>query len=97
MSVHVDEALVAHVAKLARLELPAEQLPAMVADLSAMVALAEQLGAVELAGVEPMHHPALTYAPPRPDIPGTPLAPATLEALAPAFDAGGFVVPRVVE
>ncbi|MEY3015190.1 MAG: Glu-tRNAGln amidotransferase subunit [Pseudomonadota bacterium] len=97
MTVHVDQALLQHVAKLARIEVASEQAAATTAAFAAMVAMAERLADVEVGDLEPMQHPDHPYPDARADEAGAVLPPQALEANAPRFGAGGFVVPRVVE
>lgn len=86
---------VRHVARLAALEVPEEELPRLVAELDAIVAYVARLaGAVGPAPAEPFL-PGPDRAPLRPDV----VDPAPLArppaAFAPEFQDGFFTVPRL--
>ncbi|MGE3163595.1 MAG: aspartyl/glutamyl-tRNA amidotransferase subunit C [Planctomycetota bacterium] len=100
----MDEAEVRALAELARLELDAEQIPALAAHCQRMldfVALLARLDVGGVGGVGANLHSPLALGELRPDVP-TRIA-ATDEELrravlanAPAADASCFVVPRVI-
>jgi aspartyl-tRNA(Asn)/glutamyl-tRNA(Gln) amidotransferase subunit C len=88
---------VRHVAELARLELPEEELDLVAAQLSAVLEYVRALDRLDLANCEP-----LSFAPSesllREDGPdGRRLAAADALAMAPEVEDGFFVVPAVVE
>ena len=92
MAVTPDD--VRHVAALARLDLPANRLEPLVAELNGILAHMDVLAAVPLAAdARDAAPPAAT--PQREDgAPSVPLARA-LDTLAPAFRDGFFLVPRL--
>ena len=92
----VDDAAVAHVAKLARLHLTEAELAAMRGELAQILDHVAMLGAIDTAGVAPLWQPHADAMPQRPDEVASSLAQADVLALAPAANQGHFVVPRVV-
>ena len=92
----LDAATVAHVARLARLQLDAEQLAQMGRDLQRILDYVAELQAVDTQGVAPMQLPGDRTMPLRPDVvqPGLPVAAAL--ANAPLHDGAVFLVPRIV-
>ena len=93
MAVTFDD--VRHIASLARLEVSAERLPALVAELNAILAHMEALQRVDVSGVPADLAAGMTPMPLRGDD-GTqyPLA-RPREAFAPAMRDGFFLVPRL--
>jgi aspartyl-tRNA(Asn)/glutamyl-tRNA(Gln) amidotransferase subunit C len=93
----ISEKDVLHVAKLARLELTAEELPQLVHDLRAILDYFAELSTVDTADVEPTTWVAVDRAPFRTDEvrPGVPTAEALAEAPRSASD--GFAVPAFVD
>ena len=93
----LDEAAVRHVARLARLALPDDEIAALAPQLSAILAYAEQVSEVAAEDVEPTTHPLGLTDVLRADVrtPSTPRA--ELLAGAPDPEDGRFSVPRIVE
>lgn len=95
---------VGRIARLARLELPADQLPRVQAELNGLFDLIETLQNVDTQGVEPLAHPLSLLAPValrlRDDV-VTETASAHERAArqhsAPAVQDGLYLVPRVIE
>lgn len=85
------------VARLARIRVPDEQLPALAADLSRIIAFMEQLNAVDVSGVEPMTTVVPMRLALRPDAVTDGGNPAAVLANAPDAREGFFAVPKVVE
>jgi aspartyl-tRNA(Asn)/glutamyl-tRNA(Gln) amidotransferase subunit C len=94
----IDEKTVRKVARLARLALPEERVPAMAQEMSAILAWIEQLNEVDVEGVEPMTS-AVEGAglPMRADVVTEGDDPARVLKNAPKSEDGFFVVPKVVE
>ncbi len=94
MAIRPDE--VRHVAALARLEVPEEDLGRTAAELSAVLEYAQALKRLDLAGCEP-----LSFAPAGTELradaaDGRSLPPEQALAMAPEAEGGFFVVPPVI-
>jgi aspartyl-tRNA(Asn)/glutamyl-tRNA(Gln) amidotransferase subunit C len=87
---------VAHVARLARLELSDDELGTFTGQLAAVLEHAEDVEALDLAGVPPTAHPLPLVNVFRPDVVGPTLDPAEVLAVAPAVEAGRFRVPPIL-
>ena len=95
MSINRDG--VARIAELARLEIPADQVDRLAAQLSQVLDFAATLHQLDLAGCEPTVF-APADAPLRADEPdGRRLGPERGLAAAPAAENGFFLVPPIVE
>lgn len=95
---------VARIARLARLELTAEQSAQMQTELNQVLGLIEQLQSVDTQGVEPLTHPLSALEDIelrlRDDVAQAPATAERREQLmsnAPAREEGLFLVPRVIE
>ncbi len=91
---HID---VAYIAKLAKIELSAEETEQFSADLNRILDYVAKLEQWDTEGVEPMYHPIPAYDAVRADIPGESLSNDTALSNAPAATDGQFRVPKVVE
>jgi aspartyl-tRNA(Asn)/glutamyl-tRNA(Gln) amidotransferase subunit C len=87
---------VAHVAKLARLELPPEQLAHYAEQLARVLEHFADIDAVDLSGVEPMTQPFPLVNVLRDDVEGPTLDRDEVLAAAPASLDGRFRVPPVL-
>ena len=87
---------VAHVARLARLELRPDELESFTAQLGAVLAHAADLDSLDLDGVEPTAHPLPLSNVLRSDEVGPTLDPDEVLAAAPAVEDGQFRVPPVL-
>ncbi len=96
MSTRADAAMVAHMARLARLQVGADETAGLVRDLSAILGYVEELQTVDTANVEPMIHAAQHGTPLRADVVQPGLTPEDIRGNAPAMEAGSFAVPRVL-
>jgi aspartyl-tRNA(Asn)/glutamyl-tRNA(Gln) amidotransferase subunit C len=93
----VDEATTRRVAHLARIRVTEAELPALSADLSRILAFAEQLAEVDVSDVEPLTSVTPMRLRLRPDaVTDGGLRDAVL-ANAPETAEGFFAVPKVVE
>lgn len=98
----VDTATVAKIASLARLKLSEGELEAMVPELNSILAWVEQLGEVDVTGIEPMTAVIENHLRLRDDVvnadplTGGDVRDAVL-ANAPAAEHGFFGVPKVIE
>src|ERR1700728_4588927 len=87
---------VAHVARLARLELTEDELDRFTVQLVSVLDHASDIAALDLSGLEPMSHPLEIRPVLRPDNPPPPLDRAAVLAAAPAVEDDRFRVPRIV-
>lgn len=88
---------VQRVATLARIELEAGQAERMLGELDAVFSLIESLRSVDTTGVEPMTHACDLSLRLREDKVTEPDRRDDCQALAPAVEAGLYLVPRVIE
>lgn len=98
----VDTETVARIAALARIKLGEDELAAMVPELNAILGWVEQLGEVDVAGIEPMTAVIENHLRLREDvIDADPLTGGgkreDVLANAPAAEHGFFGVPKVIE
>lgn len=95
MALNTDD--IAAIAHLARLGIEPEDLAPLAADVSNVLALVEQLQAIDTKGVEPMAHPASASLWLREDEVTEVDQRDTLQEPAPETQDGYFLVPRVIE
>jgi aspartyl-tRNA(Asn)/glutamyl-tRNA(Gln) amidotransferase subunit C len=93
----LDSTDVAKIAHLARLDVADAELAAYAAELSNILALVEQMNAVDTAGVEPMAHPLHMAQRLRADAVTETDQRAAFQAIAPATEDGLYLVPKVIE
>lgn len=93
----ISEAQVAHVARLARLALDADEQRRLTEQLNVILAYMEQLNEVPTAGVEPTAHVFDLVNVYRADEPRRTLKTDAALSNAPETEQGFFVVPRIVE
>jgi aspartyl-tRNA(Asn)/glutamyl-tRNA(Gln) amidotransferase subunit C len=93
----LDKATVAHIATLARIEVPEADQEALAGELTGILGWIEQLGEVETAGVEPMTSVVEMTLPMREDLVADGDRRDAVLGNAPAAAKGFFVVPKVVE
>jgi aspartyl-tRNA(Asn)/glutamyl-tRNA(Gln) amidotransferase subunit C len=96
MSARISRDDVAHVAKLARLELADAELDTFTAQLGAILDHAEDVEALDLDDVPPTSHPYPLVNVLRPDAPGATLTPDDALAAAPSAEDGRFRVPTIL-
>ncbi|MFV2038685.1 MAG: Asp-tRNA(Asn)/Glu-tRNA(Gln) amidotransferase subunit GatC [Acidimicrobiales bacterium] len=96
MSPRISAEEVAHVAKLARLELTADELVRFTAQLGDILEHAADIEALDLDGVTPMAHPLPLRNVVRADEPSATLDRDEVLRQAPATEAGQFRVPRIL-
>lgn len=85
------------IADLARLELAEAEVAAMQHELNGILALVDQMGAVDTAGIEPMSHPQAAMQRLRDDRVTEADQRAAFQAIAPQVEDGLYLVPKVVE
>ena len=95
MSLNLED--VARIARLARIELSAEERETTRDQLNGILGFIEQLQAVDTAGIEPMAHAVDVVQRLRPDVVTETDRRADFQAVAPETEAGLYLVPRVVE
>lgn len=93
----IDESTAARVAKLARIKVEPEALPALAAEFNTILGFIEQLNEVDVEGVEPMVSVTPMAAPQRSDVVNDGDQQAKVLANAPDAREGFFAVPKVVE
>jgi len=87
---------VAHVARLARLELDDDELDTFTGQLAAVLEHAEDVAALDLTDVPPTAHPLPLGNVFRADEPGPTLSPDDVLAAAPSVEDGRFRVPPIL-
>ena len=95
MSLNSDQ--VQEIAHLARLAISESEVPAYARNLSAILDFVEQLSAVDTEGVTPLAHPLEMAQRLRPDQVTEVDQREAFQAIAPATEAGLYLVPRVIE
>jgi aspartyl-tRNA(Asn)/glutamyl-tRNA(Gln) amidotransferase subunit C len=88
---------VGRIARLARLEISAEEAGQTRDQLNGILAFIEQLQAVDTAGVPPMAHAIDVVQRLRPDRVTETNRRADFQAIAPETEAGLYLVPKVIE
>ncbi|HEX7034385.1 MAG TPA: Asp-tRNA(Asn)/Glu-tRNA(Gln) amidotransferase subunit GatC [Pseudomonadales bacterium] len=86
-----------HLSRLAQLALADDEERAVRGDLERIIAMVDQMQAVDTEGVEPLAHPLDAVARLRPDEVTERVDREHFQALAPAVQDGLYLVPRVVE
>lgn len=94
---HVDEATVRRVARLARIKITAEEAKGLEAELTGILDWVEQLSEVDTTAVEPMTRVVPIALKQRADAVTDGGIAADVTANAPMTEDGFFVVPKVVE
>ena len=97
MSQPLSRADVAHVARLARLDVTEEELERFTVQLGAVLAHAADVEALDTAGVPPTAHPLELANVMRDDVPRPGLDRDEVLAMAPDAQDGRFRVPRILE
>ena len=95
MSLSKEE--VARIAHLARLQIPEERLPALAGELSGILNFVDQMNAVDTAKIEPLAHPLELSARLRDDEVTETDQREVFQDIAPAVEAGLYLVPKVIE
>ncbi len=93
----VDEAVVNTVANLAKLKLEAGDIDTTIEQMSRILALMEQMQAVDTSGVEPLAHPLDAVQRLREDVVTESDQHEKYQAVAPETDSSLYLVPKVVE
>jgi len=85
------------IAHLARLQLSEQELDAYAVSLSRILGLIEQMNAVDTTGIAPMAHPQDSALRLRDDVVKETDQKEKFQAIAPATEAGLYLVPKVIE
>jgi aspartyl-tRNA(Asn)/glutamyl-tRNA(Gln) amidotransferase subunit C len=93
----MDHEQLQKLATLSRLTITAEQQAPLAAELDNVLALVDQLQAADTHGVAPMAHPLDIAQPLRSDIASASADRAAFQAIAPATEAGLYLVPKVID
>jgi aspartyl-tRNA(Asn)/glutamyl-tRNA(Gln) amidotransferase subunit C len=93
----VNQAAVRRIAGLARIAVSDGEVPHLQAEINAILAFVEELGAVDVEGVEPMTSVIPMKLPMRDDIVTDGEIATLVLANAPLTEDGFFLVPKVVE
>lgn len=93
----VDTATVRRVARLARIKVTDAEADRMTAELNSILGFVEQLGEVDVSGIEPMTSVVSVEMKKRQDVVTDGGDPARVLANAPMTDDGFYMVPKVVE
>jgi len=93
----IDENTAARVAKLARIKVEPEALPALASEFNTILGFIEQLNEVNVDGIEPMVSVTPMQAPMREDVVTDGDQQSAVLANAPDAREGFFAVPKVVE
>ena len=93
----VSEEELAHIAHLARLALDPQDLPRLSEELARILALVDEMNAVETADLSPMAHPVEMVQRLRPDEIREPDRRDLLQRGAPETEDGLYLVPRVID
>ncbi len=93
----VDAATIRRIARLARIALPEKDVPAMQGEVNAILGFVEQLGAVDVEGVEPMTSVMPMALRLREDVVTDGEMAESVTRNAPQREDNYFLVPKVVE
>jgi aspartyl-tRNA(Asn)/glutamyl-tRNA(Gln) amidotransferase subunit C len=93
----VDQAIVRRIAQLARIAVSDEEVPHLEGELNAILSFVEELGAVDVTGVEPMTSVIPMKLPLRADVVTDGEIERLVLANAPLTEDDFFLVPKVIE
>lgn len=95
MSLSLDD--VRRIAKLSRIAVTDDELAATQQQLNRIFGLIEEMRAVDTSGIEPMAHAQDVGLRLREDVARSPNRRAEFQSVAPAVEAGLYLVPKVIE
>ena len=99
MSLSPDQ--IERIARLARIAVSPSEAEELRGQLNRVLELVDQLQSIDTAGIEPMSHALEALLPSgqrlRPDVVSEPDRRAAFQGVAPAVDAGLYLVPKVIE
>ncbi len=93
----LDRDEVLKIAHLARIQLADSEVPRYAGELSRILDMVEQMGAVDTSGIQPMAHPVDAVQRLRPDTVTESDRREELQRGAPATENGCYLVPRVLD
>jgi aspartyl-tRNA(Asn)/glutamyl-tRNA(Gln) amidotransferase subunit C len=93
----IDSSQIEKIAWLARLSLSEDDIPAAIADMGKILGLVEQMNSVDTSDIEALAHPMDIKARLRPDEITEEDQREIFQQLAPAVQAGHYLVPKVIE
>ena len=93
----VDQATVRRIARLARIAVEEQEIPHLQGEINAILSFVEELGAVNVDGVEPMTSVIPMKLPMREDVVTDGEIADKVLANAPLTEDGFFLVPKVIE
>ncbi len=93
----IERADIEKLAELARIELNEATIAETTRSIADVLALVDQLQATDTEGVEPMAHPTDAVQRLRPDVVTETNQREAFQAIAPATEAGLYLVPKVIE
>lgn len=93
----IDRSDVEKIAHLARLQIDAAEADRVAGRISDILALIDVMQAVDTTGVEPLSHPLDAVQRLRPDVVTETDQRDALQRIAPAAEAGLYLVPKVIE
>ena len=93
----VDQAIVRRIAQLARIAVSDEEVPHLEGELNAILSFVEELGTVDVTGVEPMTSVIPMKLPMRADVVTDGGIERLVLANAPLAEDDFFLVPKVIE
>ena len=93
----VDQAIVRRIAQLARIAVSDEEVPHLEGELNAILSFVEELGTVDVTGVEPMTSVIPMKLPMRADVVTDGEIERLVLANAPLAEDDFFLVPKVIE
>ena len=93
----IERADIEKLAELARIELNEATIAETTRSIADVLALVDQLQAADTKGVEPMAHPSDAVQRLRPDVVTETNQREAFQAIAPATEAGLYLVPKVIE
>ena len=93
----LDRTEVEKIAHLARIALDEQDIPATTAKLSGILELIDKMQAIDTTGIEPLAHPLETTQRLRNDQVTEENPRDAYQAIAPATEAGLYLVPKVIE
>lgn len=95
MSLSIED--VARIARLSRIAVTGDELAATQGQLNQILTLIEEMRAVDTSGIEPMAHAQDVMLRLRDDMACEPNRRENWQAVAPAVEAGLYLVPQVIE
>jgi aspartyl-tRNA(Asn)/glutamyl-tRNA(Gln) amidotransferase subunit C len=97
MESRVNPSEIQKLAELARLEISEDSIEEVAASITDVLALVDKLQAADTAGITPMAHPLDAVQRLRPDEVTETNQREAFQAIAPATEAGLYLVPKVIE